>query len=363
MKKATVGVIGCGQISSQYLDNLVHRFQFCLEVVALADINREAAERQADEYGIATVCGVDELLADPGIELVVNLTIPTAHFEVSMAALAAGKHVYTEKPLAVTREESQTLIETARSKRLMLGGAPDTFLGAGLQTCRKLIDEGWVGRPFSVQGMMALGRHVERYHKIGIGPLFDMGQYYVTAMIGLLGPVGRVTGSANIPFETKFNPDTAAPEFGRPFTVDVPTNVSGILDFESGAIGVLTTTNEAIRYKPRLDVYGSEGILSCNDPNTFGGPVSIERHGGEKTMVALTHYYDHRNRGLGLADMVYAIRNNRPVRAGGDLMLHVHEVLHAIQDASQAGQHIILQSRVDRPEPFPAGHRPNIFES
>lgn len=361
VEKAKVGVIGCGRISQQYLDNLVRRFQFCLDVVACADIVREAAEGRATEYGIPRVYTVDELLTDREIEIVVNLTVPAAHYEVSMAALDAGKHVYTEKPLAVTRAEGKMLIEAAASKGLLIGGAPDTFLGAGLQACRKLIDEGWVGEPISAQAMIAMGVHIERYHKIGVGPLFDMGPYYVTALVALLGPVVRVTGSAQIPFESKFNPDISQPDFGQPFTVDTPTNVSGVLDFESGAVAVVTMTCEALHYKPRLEVYGSEGILTCNDPNMFGGPVYIERRGGERREVALTYYYDSRNRGLGVADMVHALRNHRPMRASGDLMYHVHDVMHAIQDASQEGTHVVPQSRADRPKPFPAGYKPNIF--
>jgi predicted dehydrogenase len=362
MDKVRVGVIGCGRISPQYLDNLVRRFHFCLDVVSCADIVREAAERRAEEYGIARVCSVDELLADPEIEIVVNLTVPAAHYGVSMAALSAGKHVYTEKPLAVTREEGKILVETARGRDLLIGGAPDTFLGAGLQTCRKLIDDGWVGKPISAQAMIAMGVHVDRYHKAGVGPMFDMGPYFITALVALLGPVVRATGSAQIPFEIKVNPDASRPDFGQPFTVDTPTNVSGVLDFENGTVGVVTTTCEVLHYKPRLEIYGSEGILVCNDPNMFGGPVTIERRGGEKREVALTHYYDNRNRGLGVADMAYAIRSDRPMRASGNLMYHVHDVMHAIHDASRENKHIALQSRVDRPEPFPAGFRPNVFE-
>lgn len=361
MEKVRVGVIGCGRISRQYLDNLTQRFQFCVDVVACADILREAAERRAEEYGIPRVCSVDQLLADPEVEIAVNLTVPTAHYEVSMAALAAGVHVYTEKPLAVTREEGRTLIEAAKAKGLLIGGAPDTFLGAGLQTCRKLIDDGWVGKPVSAQAMIAMGVHVERYHKVGVGPMFDMGPYYVTALVALLGPVVRATGSAQTLFHTKVNPDTSQPDFGVPFSVDTPTVVSGVLDFQSGAVGAVTTTCEVLHYKPRLEVYGSEGILTCNDPNAFGGPVYIERRGGEGREVALTHYYGDRNRGLGIADMAHAIRNGRSPRASGDLMYHVHDIMHAIHDASREGVHVALQSSVDRPAPFPTGFRPNIF--
>jgi predicted dehydrogenase len=361
MDKVSVGVIGCGRISGQYLENLVRTFSFCLDTVACADLVSAHAEQRAQEFGIPRVCSVEGLLADPGVEIVVNLTVPAAHYEVTMAALDAGKHVYTEKPLAVTRQEGQRLVARARERGLLLGGAPDTFLGAGLQTCRKLIDDGWVGRPSTAQALIAMGVHVERYHKRGVGPMFDMGPYYVTALVALLGPVRRVSGSAQIPFATKANPDPQAPDYGRTFTVDTPTAVSGVLDFENGAVGVVTTTCEVFGYNPRLEVYGTEGILTCNDPNMFGGSVFVQRRGGERREAAPTHYYSDRNRGLGVADMAYAIRNGRAPRASGDLMYHVHDVMHGIHDASREGRHVALESYVERPAPFPAGYRPQIF--
>jgi predicted dehydrogenase len=356
-----VGIIGCGRISGQYLENLVQRFAFCLEVVACADLVPAHAEQRAQEFGLDRVCSVDDLLDDPQVELVVNLTVPAAHHEVTMTALDAGKHVYTEKPLAVTREEGKQLIDRAAEKGLLIGGAPDTFLGAGLQTCRKLIDDGWVGTPITAQALIAMGVHVERYHKRGVGPMFDMGPYYVTALVALLGPVKRVSGSAQVPFATKANPDPQAPDFGRTYSVDTPTNVSGVLDFHSGAVGVVTTTCEVLGYNPRLEVYGTEGILTCNDPNMFGGPVYVQRRGGERQEVALTHYYSDRNRGLGIADMVYAIRDGRAPRASGELMYHVHDVMHSIHDASREGKHVFPESCVERPTPFAAGYRPHIF--
>jgi predicted dehydrogenase len=359
--KVRVGVIGCGRISGQYLENLVHRFSFCLEVVACADLVPAHAEQRAKEFGLDRVCPVDDLLADPQVELVVNLTVPAAHYEVTMAALDAGKHAYTEKPLAVTREEGKQLVDKAAEKGLLIGGAPDTFLGAGLQTCRKLIDDGWVGTPITAQALIAMGVHVERYHKRGVGPMFDMGPYYVTALVALLGPVRRVSGSVQLPFPTKANPDPQASDFYKAYTVDTPTNVSGVLDFWSGAVGVVTTTCEVFGYNPRLEIYGTEGILTCNDPNMFGGPVYIQRRNGERQEVALTHYYSDRNRGLGIADMAYAIRDERAPRASGDLMYHVHDVMHSIHDASREGKHVFLGSRAERPVPFPAGYRPHIF--
>ena len=362
MKKVNVGVIGCGRISGQYLENLVRRFPFCLNTVACADLVREAAQSRAEEFGIPRVCTVEELLADPEIEIVVNLTIPAAHFEVSVAALEAGKHVYTEKPLAVTREEGKALVELAHSKGLLLGGAPDTFLGAGLQTCRKLLDDGWVGTPLTAQASIAMGVFSPRYHTLGAGPMFDMGPYYVTALVALLGPVVRATGSARIPFPKKSNPDPLSPQYGQPFNVETPTVVSGVLDFQNGLIATLTTTCEIFGYMPRLVIYGTEGVLTCNDPNMFGGPVTVRRRDGETCEIPLTHGYDNRNRGLGVADMAYALRNGRPMRAGAGLMYHVHDIMHAIHDASAQGAHIKLQSSVQRPKPFAPGLAVDIFD-
>jgi predicted dehydrogenase len=347
IEKTNVGVIGCGRISPQYLENLVHRFGFCLNTVALADIVPEAAQTRAREFGISRVCTVDELLTDPEIEIVVNLTVPAAHYGVSMAALEAGKHVYTEKPLAVTRQEGKTLVQTAREKGLLLAGAPDTFLGAGLQTCRKLLDDGWVGRPLVARGFIAMGVHVERYYK---------------ALVALLGTVTRATGSAQIPFPVKTSRAPQRPDYGTSFTVDTPTIVSGVLDFENGVVGTVTTTCEIFGYQPHLAIYGTEGIPTCNDPNMFGGPVLIRRRSGETREVPLTHGYDNRNRGLGVADLAYALRNKRPPRASGELLYHVHDVMHAIHDASREGKHVKLESRVGRPAPFPAGLAVDIFQ-
>ena len=362
MEKVQVGVMGCGRISPQYLENLVRRLSFCLDTVALADIIPEAAQARAQEFGVRRACTVEELLADPEIEILVNLTVPAAHYAVSMAVLEAGKHLYSEKPLAVTREEGKTLIDTAKRKGLLIGGAPDTFLGAGLQTCRKLLDDGWIGTPVTALGLIAMGVPVERYHKLGVGPMFDMGPYYVTALVTLLGPVERVTGSAQVPFPEKTNRDPASPEFGHRFTVDTPTNVNGVLDFESGVVGVVTTTCEIFGYNPRLEILGTQGILTCSDPNMFGGPVLVRRKGGEAREIPLTHDYNDRNRGLGVADMAYALRTGRPHRANGDLMYHVHDIMHAIHDASREGKHVVVRSRVDRPAPLEAGLGINALE-
>lgn len=282
MSKVKVGIIGCGNISDIYLKNCTQVFDN-LEVVSCADLIRERAEQKAEEYNIKA-CSVEELLSDPEIEIVINLTIPKAHAEVCLAALEAGKHVYVEKPLAITREDGKEILETAKEKGLLVGGAPDTFLGAGLQTCRKLIEDGWIGQPIGATAFMVNHGHEswhpdpEFYYKVGGGPMFDMGPYYLTALISLMGPIKRVTGSARITFPERLI--TSEPKYGTKISVDVPTHVAGIMDFESGAIGTILTSFDVWGSQlPRIEVYGTTGSMIVPDPNTFGGPVLIKRAG------------------------------------------------------------------------------------
>ncbi|MGI5916505.1 MAG: Gfo/Idh/MocA family protein [Anaerolineae bacterium] len=362
MKPVKIGVIGCGRISERYIDNLVNMFPFAVDLIACADIVREAAKNRATQFGIPRVLNVDELITDPDVELVVNLTVPAAHYEVSVAALEAGKHVYTEKPLAVTREEGKHLLDLAKSKGLLIGGAPDTFLGAGLQTCRKLLDDGWIGRPITATGFIAMGVNVHRYHTRGVGPMFDMGPYFVTGLVHLLGPVRRATGSAQTPFPEKEDTNPLSPNFGQRWSVETPLSVCAVLDFDHQVNAVLTTTCEIFGYNPRMEIYGTEGIMICNDPNMFDGAVTIRRRDGETRQMPYTHGYSQNSRGLGIADMAYAVRTGRPFRANGELMYHALDVFHAIHDASREGRHVILESSVERPEPFKPGLTVNVFE-
>jgi len=281
--KVKVAIIGCGNISDIYLQNMTGVFEN-LEVAAVADIIHERADEKAAEYQGVKSMPVDELLADEGIEIVVNLTIPNAHAEVARRAVEAGKSVYNEKPLTIKREEAARLLETAAKKEVLVGGAPDTFLGAGYQTCRKLIDDGWIGEPVAATAFMTCHGHEswhpapEFYYKIGGGPMFDMGPYYLTALVTLLGPAKRVTGSARITFPERTI--TSRPLYGKVVEVEVPTHVAGVVDFESGAVAtVITSFDVWAANLPRIEIYGSEGSLSCPDPNTFGGPVRLSGRG------------------------------------------------------------------------------------
>lgn len=358
MEKVKVGIIGCGNISGIYFKS-GQTFDI-LDVVACADLISERAKAKADEFNIRA-CSVEELLADPQIQIVVNLTTPQAHAEVCLAALEAGKHVYVEKPLAVTREDGRRILQTARTRGLLVGSAPDTFLGAGLQTCRKLVDDGWIGTPVAATAFMVCHGHEswhpdpEFYYKAGGGPMFDMGPYYLTALISLLGPVRRVTGSARISFPTRTI--TSQPKFGTEITVDVPTHVVGVLDFASGAIGTIITSFDVWSSTlPRIEVYGSEGTILVPDPNTFGGPVLISRqNAGEWKEIPLTHGFAENSRGIGVADMAYALQSGRSHRANGEMAYHVLEIMHGIHDASREGKHYQLTSSCDRPAPLPLG--------
>src|SRR5215217_1739214 len=257
MTQATnVGIVGCGNISGIYLE--ANKKWDILNTVACADIDLARAQAQAAKYGVPKASGVAELLADPNIDIVINLTIPAAHAEVALAALAAGKSVYNEKPLALDREQAKQMLELAREKGLRVGCAPDTFLGGGLQTCRKLIDDGVIGEPIGASAFMMShgpeGWHPnpEFFYQPGAGPMFDMGPYYLTALTTLLGPVRRVTGSTRVSFPERMI--TSEPHAGTPIKVNTPTHVAGVMDFESGTVGTLVTTFDVwSEYQSRID--------------------------------------------------------------------------------------------------------------
>ena len=366
MKTTKIGIVGCGNISGIYLE--AGRVFDILEIVACADLLPERASAKAAEYHIPKACSAEELLADPEIEIVVNLTIPRAHAEVALAALQAGKSVHNEKPLAVSREDGMQLLKLARERGLRVGCAPDTFLGGGLQTCRKLIDDGWIGEPVAATAFMLCHGHEswhpdpDFYYQPGGGPMFDMGPYYLTALVHLMGPVRRVTGSAQITFPERLI--TSQPKHGTPIKVNVPTHVAGIMDFANGAVGTIVTSFDVWAAQvPRIEIYGTEGSLSVPDPNGFGGPVFVRRAGASEWSEApLTHGYAKNSRGIGVADMAYALRSGRPQRASGDMAYHVLDIMHAFHDASREGRHVELSSTCTRPAPLPLGLREGTLD-
>ncbi|XEC95613.1 Gfo/Idh/MocA family protein [Paenibacillus tarimensis] len=358
MGKMKAGIIGCGNISKIYFTNL-QRYEE-LELAACADLDITRAEERAAEFGVEKAYSVEQLLADPDIDIIVNLTIPKAHASVCIQALQAGKHVYVEKPLAVTREEGQAILDLAREKGLRVASAPETFLGGGIQTCRKLIDEGAIGTPVSVTGFMLCGGHEswhpdpEFYYQAGGGPMFDMGPYYLTAFVTLLGPIRRVTGSAVISYPERTI--TSQPKSGKTVKVETPTHIAGVLDFESGAVGMLITSFDAKAGTslPNIEIHGSAGTMLVPDPNTFGGVVKLRRAGEHDWReIPLTHGNTGNNRGIGVADMARAIMEDRPHRANGEMAYHVLEAMHGFHDASREGKHYTMQSTCERPAPLP----------
>lgn len=357
LERAGVGIIGCGNISGIY-------FKMCqtfrnLQVVACADLLPERARARAEEFGVPRACSVEELLADPNVDIVVNLTVPQAHAEICLAALEAGKHVHVEKPLAVHRGDGQKIVALAKSKGLRVGAAPDTFLGGGMQTCRKLLDDGWIGEPVAATAFMLCHGHETWhpdpafYYQPGGGPMFDMGPYYLTALVSLLGPVQRVTGATRITFPTRTI--TSQPKYGTVVRVEVPTHVAGLMEFANGAIGTIIQSFDVWSHTlPCIEIYGTEGSMRVPDPNGFGGPVLVRRAGAKEwSEIPLTHGFTENARGIGVADMAAAIASGRPHRCSGELAFHVLDLMEGFHDAANQGAHYTLVSTVERPAPLP----------
>ncbi|MCS7054656.1 MAG: Gfo/Idh/MocA family oxidoreductase [Thermoflexales bacterium] len=356
ISSTVIGIVGAGNISSTYLE--ADRKFKNIHITKIADIDMDRARAQAEKFGKQAVT-VDELLADPEIAIVVNLTVPAAHAPVALRALEAGKHIYNEKPLATTREDARRMIALAESKGLRVGGAPDTFLGGGLQTCRKLIDEGAIGRPVVAFarmlscGMESWHPNPEFFFKPGGGPMFDMGPYYLTALVTLLGPARRVSGMTRITHPERLI--TSQPFYGKKIVVEVPTLVGGLIEFSDGTIAQITTTFDVAEgYEVGLTIYGTEGTLYCPDPNTFGGPVRLKRRNDKEWHeIPIQHKWVENSRGLGVADMAAAIQEGRPHRAGAELTYHVLDLMHAFHDSAREGRHVTLESTCERPAPLP----------
>ena len=355
MKTVKIGFVGVGAISGIYLENITKTFKE-IEVIAVCDLVKEKAKAAREKYNIRKIYDtMDELFADDEIDIVLNLTRPYEHFEVTKAALLANKHVYSEKPLAATLEEGEVLVELAKEKNLMLGGAPDTFLGAGIQTCRKLIEDDYIGTPIGAACFMICHGHETWhpdpafYYQHGGGPMMDMGPYYITALVNLLGGIKSVTGLTRTNFSHRTI--TSQPHFGEVVEVKVPTHIMGMLEFESGATGTITTTFD-VHYneQARFEIYGTKGTLYVPDPNCFGGPIRLYRPEHGKTIeVPLCFDYAADSRALGLADMAKALQTNRQIRADYHQTLHVLEVLTSFERSSTQGTKETIKHRYQTP--------------
>jgi predicted dehydrogenase len=294
---------------------------------------------------------VDDLLASDDIRLVVNLTIPDAHADVSRAILKAGKHVYSEKPLATSRKDAARILKRAKKKKLRVGGAPDTFLGGAWQTIRKLLDDGVIGRPVAATGFM-MAHGPERWHpnpdffyQPGGGPLFDMGPYYLTTLINFFGPIERVASLAHASFPERIAKD------GHVIEVTTPTHVAGSLEFANGALATLVWSFDVWHSQlPCIEIYGSEGSIHCPDPNHFGGEIQVRGSTDtEWRPVAIEFPHETNMRGLGVADMVRGIQNGEPHRCSGNMTYHVVDVMRSLLKSAEEGKQVRLKSECERP--------------
>lgn len=367
--KIQVGFVGVGNISGIYLKNITNMFKE-IEIIGVCDLVREKAEKAVEEYNIPKLYNdMYELFADEDVDIVLNITRPYEHYEVTKAALMAGKHVYSEKPLSPDLEEGKELVKLAKKKGLLLGGAPDTFMGAGIQTCRKLIDDGYIGRPiganirFSTHGPEDWHPDCEFVYQYGGGPMLDMGPYYVTSIINLLGPVKRINGVATKANEQR--PMLCGPKYGNMMSVDVPTYVMGTMEFQNGAVANIFTTFDVYSETTfEYTVYGTDGSISVPDPNTFGGPVKLLRKGMEKAEeIPLVFHYPTNSRALGLADMAKALTTGRDFRANCDQQLHVLEVMTGFIRSSEEGKPLDIEAPFERKAAMDANALEGILEA
>ncbi len=358
MKKTRIGIIGCGMISNAYI-NAAKRFH-AIEIAGCADLKPEVAKKKAEEHeNLFPAKSIKELLADPSIEVVINLTPPKAHSEVDEQILKAGKHCYSEKPFGVDQADADKVVALAKKKKLRIGCAPDTFLGGGQQTCRKMIDDGWIGKPIAGTAIV-MGRgpekwpHAPFFYDYGAGPMLDLGPYYVTALVNLLGPAKSVTAVTTKGSDTRVGGPETVPHV---YPINVNTHQTGVIEFQNGAVVTVIASFEVYKHgHAPIEIYGSQGTLQVPDPNTFGGPVRVFRNGYENWVdVPLSHGYTANSRSIGAVDMVYALKSGRPHRASGELAYHVLEVMLAFDKSSKEGGKVELKTTCQRPAPLPLG--------
>jgi predicted dehydrogenase len=358
MDKVKVGVIGCGAISGQYL-GMAKNFPM-VEISAVADLDKERAKAAAEKYEIPRVLSVNQLIKDDQVEIVLNLTIPKAHVPIALKSLKAGKHTFCEKPLGINRAEGKKVVELAKKLNLRVGCAPDTFMGAGIQTARQLIDQGAIGRPVAFSAYMQCRGHEswhpnpQFYYEVGGGPMFDMGPYYLTALLNLFGPVKRISGMATIAIPDRTI--TSEPKKGTKISVETPDHIVGLMEFENGVVGTMIQSFAILEgghsgAHPIL-VNGTDGAMHVPDPNGFDGTVKV-RKVGEKEAVEMPHaFVKGYGRSIGLADMAVALRSGRPHRANGEQAFAVLDLMQGFLDSSKTGKVHLPKVVYERPAPM-----------
>ncbi len=357
MKKIKIGFVGVGCISGVYLRNLTNMFKE-VEIIGVCDLIRERAEKAVKDFNIPKLYeDMYELFNDPEVDIVLNITRPYEHYEVTKQALLHGKHVYSEKPLSPDLGEARELVALAKDKNLLLGGAPDTFMGSAIQTCRYLIDSGYIGEPIGGAARL-ISRGPEDWHpdpefvyQYGGGPMFDMGPYYVTALINLLGSIKEVNGFCKASYSER--PILSEKKYGNIMQVDVPTYVMGQMRFHSGAIASIFTTFDVSPQSPTLEIYGSEGTISVPDPNCFNGEIVVQRgRSKDKIIQPCIFPYPENSRGLGLADMAKALSTGRLHRANSAQQLHVVEVMSGFYTSSDENRSVTIETPFERTIPM-----------
>ncbi len=359
MSKINVGVIGCGNISGIYFENFTKLFHN-INLYAICDLDEEKTKAASEKYGVTNIFTYEEMMNCDEIQIIVNLTTPQSHYSICKDALLSGKHVYVEKPLSLELEQGIELVALAKEKDLLIGCAPDPFLGAGIQTCIKAIHDGLIGDVIGATAFMMCHGHEswhpdpEFYYKLGGGPMFDMGPYYLTALVSMIGPVKEVVGMNAITFPQRTI--TSEKKFGQTVDVEVPTHVAGLMEFENGAIGnIITSFDVWGSTLPRIEVYGTRGSLIVPDPNTFGGEVLMKQYfSTEFEKLPLMSLYHENSRGIGVSDMARCIltkqKNNR---ASGELSCHVLEIMHAFHESKKSKAYVQLSTTCEKPLPLP----------
>ena len=361
MRKIKAAIVGCGSISDIYMTNFTTGKFSIIDLVGCSDLVTERMEQSAAKFGIRAMT-LEEICADPEIEMVVNLTTPAAHYPIIKQCLLAGKHVFSEKMIAVELEQGRELVALANEKGLHLGVAPDTFLGASVQTAKYIVDAGLIGEPISCRASISrnyaiYGEFLTHLYKKGAGIGFDMGGYYLTALAAILGPARSISAYTAIHNPTRVNTRIGAPQYGQDYTIEVPNVLTAAIQYESGVLGTLHMNSDCILDETYgLEIYGTEGILYMGNPNEFGNPVYLQKTLGEKVAFPLTHGYAENSRGLGAAEMAWSIAAGRNHRASKEMAYHVFEMMHGVMRSAEQEAPYKLESTFEIPAALPAGY-------
>lgn len=361
MRRMNVAIVGCGSISDIYMTNITSgKFQV-LNLVGCSDLVTERMEASAKKFGIRAMT-LEEICRDASIEMVICLTTPAAHYPIIKQCLLAGKHVFSEKMIAVELWQGKELVELANEKGLHLGVAPDTFLGASVQTAKYIVEKGLIGEPISCRASISrnyaiYGEFLTHLYKKGAGIGFDMGGYYLTALAAILGPAKSISAYTATHNANRVNTRIGAPLYGQEFTIEVPNVITAAIQYESGVLGTLHMNSDCILDETYgLEIYGTEGILYMGNPNEFGNPVYIQKTLGEKVAFPLTHGYAENSRGLGAAEMAWSIIADRNHRASKEMAFHVFEMMHGVMLSAEKETPYKLESTFETPSALPAGY-------